>query len=105
MCATQFGELRRNYETIEASGLSIIGLALEETSAADTKKFVPSMGGEPPFPLVSDVERVQTKGFEQTTSYLIDADGVVRQVYPMLTYARGSMRAMLRDVERVLADG
>ena len=98
----QFGELRREYDDIEARGLSVIGLALEEKNAADTKRFVPSMGGDTPFPLLSDVGREKTQGYEQTTAYLIDAEGIVRQVFPMQTYARGSLQAILREAERVL---
>ena len=84
--------------------MSVIGLALEEKDAADTKRFVPSLGGAPPFPLLSDVGRKQTKRYEQTTAYLIDGDGTVRQVFPMQTYARGSLHAILREAERVLAE-
>jgi hypothetical protein len=62
------------------------------------------MGGDPPFPLVADVGREQTERYEQTTAYLVDADGVVRQVFPMLTYARGSVRAILREVDRLMTE-
>ena len=65
---------------------------------------MPSLGGDPPFPLLADVGQKQTKRIEQTTAYLIDADGIVRQVFPMQTYARGALQAILREADRILAE-
>ena len=100
MCAQQFVELRKSHGELEKRGLRVIGLALEETDPADTKKFLKGVGESPPFPFVSDVGRKQTKRYEQTTAYLIDANGVVRQVFPMQTYARGGVGALLREIDR-----
>ena len=97
-------ELRKSYDEIEQRGLRVIGLALEEEDPADTVKFLKGVGEAPPFPFVADVGREQTKRYEQTTGYLLDANGVVRQVFPMQTYARGGIHALLREIDRRLAE-
>ena len=85
--------------------MSVIGLALEEEQEEDTMRFVKAIGGEPPFPLLADVGRKHTKRFEETAAYLLDEEGVVLQVFPMQTYARGNMHAILREIDRVTSAG
>lgn len=97
-------QLRDRFEELEARGLEAVALALEETDATHTGRFLAKLGGEVPFPLLSDVGRQQASGCEPTTVYLMDEEGVVQQVFPMLTYSRGSWSAILREADRLLAE-
>ena len=105
MCAKQFVELRDSYAELEERGVRVIGLALEEEDAADTKKFLKAFrGDDPPFRFACDVGREETRRYAQTTGYLIDERGIVRQVFPMQTYARGRLPALLSEIDRVLTE-
>lgn len=40
---------------------------------------------------------------DRTTAYLVDADGVVRQIFPMTIHHRPSWRALLGELDALLA--
>ena len=56
------------------------------------------------FDVVADLNREQTLEYDRTTAYLIDKQGVVRQIFPMIIHARPSWEVVLDEVQRLPAD-
>ena len=55
--------------------------------------------GNPSFELVADLDRKGTPGYDRTAVYLIDRDGVVRQVFPATIRNRPDWAAVLNEIE------
>lgn len=55
----------------------------------------------PEYPILVDVNREGTPRFERTTVYLIDEEGVVRQVLPMMTHMRATAGVLLAEMDRL----
>ena len=53
------------------------------------------------FEIVADIGRQATQRYKQTTAYLIDRDGIVREIFPMTVHHRASWRAILNAVDRL----
>ena len=51
---------------------------------------------------MADLERAQTSGYDRVTAYLIDREGIVRQVFPMIIRSRPSWEALLEESRRIL---
>jgi len=55
----------------------------------------------PRFAIAADLGRKDTAAYDRITSYLIDKQGIVRQVFPMLIHHRASWKAILAEVDRL----
>jgi len=100
----QLGELQSTWSEFEARGIEVIALAKEtgELSelAATAQRFP-----DRPFVLVGAVGGKGVESYARTTGYLIDSEGVVRQVFPMETYNRPRWWAVLNEIDRLFPDG
>lgn len=56
---------------------------------------------KPEFKIVADLNHKKTKKYKRTTAYLIDKEGIVRQVFPMMIRHRPSWKAILSEVEKL----
>lgn len=81
----------------------MIAVAQEDTSLEEHGAMPKSFGQALPFEIVADLGREDTQAYDRTTAYLIDKHGIVRQVFPMLTYHRSSWQAILREIDRLPA--
>ena len=79
----------------------VIAVAQEDKDLESHGKFLSHFNPAPPFDIVADVSRRNTKKYDRTTVYLIDKEGVVRQVFPMLIHHRASWRAVLHELDRI----
>lgn len=52
-----------------------------------------------PFDVVADLGREKTQRWDRITTYLIDRDGIVRQVFPTMIRQRPSWTAILREID------
>lgn len=77
----------------------VISIAQEDTDleshAKMPKKIRPKSGSY----IVADLNRSETEMYDRTTAYLIDKQGVVRQVFPMLTHFRSAWGAILGEID------
>lgn len=96
-------ELQKLYADFEALGVSAVAVSQEDKDLASAQRFLRGWDPPPPFPIVADFERRVTTAYDRTTAYLIDADGVVRQVFPMLIHMRATGRALVREAQALLA--
>lgn len=83
---------------------AVIAIAQEDTDLESHGKMLAKFGDEgPPFEVVADMGREGAPAFDRTTAYLIDKEGVVRQVFPMLIRSRPSWEAVLGQVDALNA--
>ena len=87
----------------EERGLGVVVFSQEDTDLASFAKMSKTIGPERAFPLLADLERKETPEYDRTTVYSVDAEGIVRQVFPMIIHGRVSWRTILDEVDRLSA--
>lgn len=92
------------YDDVAARDTVVVAVAQEDTSLEEHAALPQSFGRPLPFEVVADLGREQTPAYDRTTAYLIDENGIVRQVFPMLTHYRSSWQAILREIDRLPED-
>lgn len=83
----------------------VIAVSQEDTNLRDAAKFLTNFEAGPGFEIVHDLNREKSEAYDRTTTYLIDKQGVVRQVFPSLIQRRPSWDAVLVEAERILEVG
>ncbi len=78
-----------------------IAIAQEDKDLESHGRFLGRFKEPPPFEIVADVDRGVTTGYDRATTYLIDKEGVVRQVFPQMVTKRVQWDAVLREAERL----
>lgn len=92
-------QLHKNSEQFDDLGVIVIAISQEEEDLS--KALSMAQKTVVGFPLVHDVERGTAPQLDRTTAYYVDADGVVRQVFPMSAYLRPSAEVVLAEIERL----
>jgi hypothetical protein len=75
-----------------------VAVAQEDETLEDFAGM-PRALGNPPFDVVADLKGEKTARWDRITTYLIDRDGIVRQVFPTMIRQRPSWKAILREVD------
>ena len=81
----------------------VVAIAQEDESLEENGRILRNLK-EPPFDVVADIDREVTTTYDRTTAYLIDKEGVVRQIFPMLIHARPSWDAIVGEIETLVAE-
>ena len=89
------------YDEFTKRDTVVIAIAQEDTDLESHGQFLRKFSSPPPFDIVADLGRKETPRYDRTTAYLIDKEGVVRQVFPMLIHSRPTMSALLNEVDRI----
>ena len=89
------------HDDFAALNTVIVAVAQEDKDLESHGKFRSKFKPEPRFEIVADLDRAVTTGYERTTTYLIDREGVVRQIFPNLIRHRASWDAILREVRKI----
>ena len=92
-------QLHKNSEQFDDLGVIVVAVSQEEKDLSKALSMAEKTGVG--FPLVHDVERANVPQLDRTTAYYLDADGVVRQVFPMSAYLRPSAEVVLAEIERI----
>ena len=82
-----------------ARGIGVVAVSQEDPDLERARTFVGTFAEAPAFPLLADVNRVQTGALDRTSATLIDGDGVIRQLFPMMAHMRASAACLLREVD------
>lgn len=90
------------WSEFEKRGIHVIALAQEDTDLASHGKMPAGFDPPVPFDIVADLNRQDTPSYDRTTAYLIDKNGIVRQVFPTIIHARPSWKAILNEADRLL---
>lgn len=89
------------YDQFEAKNTAVIAIAQEDQDLESHAKFMAEQRKELRFRIVADLNRAKTTMLDHTTTYLIDRDGVVRQIFPATVTLRPDWRAVLNELERL----
>jgi len=89
------------YDEFTKHDTVVVAVSQEDTDLKTAGTFLKHFKPKPPFDIVADLDRRRTKAYDRTTAYLIDKEGIVRQIFPMLIRSRASWRAILHEVERL----
>ena len=90
------------YDEFEERDTIVIAVSQEDASLEDAAGMA-GLGAdnELRFDIVADLNRTQTRRYDRTTAYLIDREGIVRQIFPMVIHVRPSWVAFLGDIDKV----
>lgn len=80
---------------------AVIAIAQEDSDLESHGKMFKRFNPPPRFNIVADIDYQATTPYKRTTAYLIDKEGVVRQVFPMMIHHRPSWRAILNELDRI----
>ena len=87
------------YDDLEMLDTVVVAIAQEDKTLSDHGKFLKAFKPAPRFDIVADLDRAETKAYDRTTAYLIDKEGIVRQIFPMIIHARPAWEAILREID------
>ncbi len=87
------------YDEFTRRDTVVIAVAQEDKELESHARILKHFEGKPPFDIVADIDRKQTARYDRTTTYLIDKNGVVRQIFPALIHTRPSWFAVLNEID------
>ena len=88
------------YDAFEARDTVVIAIAQEDKDLKSHGQFLKKFEQTPPFDIVADIGRKQTERYDRTTSYLIDKQGMVREIFPATVYLRPNWLAVQESHRR-----
>ena len=95
-------QLHNDAARFDDLGVVVLAVSQEEQDLSKALTMAEKTGVR--FPLLHDVQRQTAPRLDRTTAYYIDAEGVVRQVFPMSAYLRPSSDVVLAEIERLRAE-
>ena len=87
------------FDEFEKRDTVVIAIAQEDKDLESHGKFLSRFGDDRPFEIVADIGRRLTKKYDRVTTYLIDKQGIVRQVFPAMIHMRPSWHAVLNEMD------
>ena len=84
---------------MEEQNVKAIAIAQEDTELEAFAKMPGRLGDR--LPILADLNRAQTPFLDRTTAYLIDKEGIVRQIFPMIIHARPSWDVVIAEMARI----
>lgn len=88
------------WDEFERRGATVVAIAQEDTDLEQHARLPAALGADLPFEVVADLNRERTARYDRTTTYLLDSEGVVRQVFPQMIHHRATWRAVLHEMDR-----
>ena len=89
------------YDEFKKRDTVVIAVAQEDDDLKKHKRIYKNFDGKPAFKIGADLGYKKTTAYKRTTAYLIDKEGVVRQIFPMLIHMRASWLAILDEVDKL----
>jgi hypothetical protein len=84
---------------------AVVFVSLEDETLAEHDTIAEIFDDLPGFSVAAELDFDRaTSPLAYTTAYLIDPRGVVREVFPMETYARAPWWAILGEIDRLRED-
>lgn len=77
----------------------VIAIAQEDKDLKSHGQFLSRFGSDRSFDIVADIGRKLTKKYDRVTTYLIDKEGIVRQIFPAMIHMRPSWQAVLNEID------
>ncbi len=97
--------MQERYDDFEKLDTKVVAVAQEDKDLASHAKFLKHFDPSPRFKVTADIEG-KTKGrYHQTSAYLIDKSGYIREIFPMMIHHRASWDTILKRIEAVNQEG
>ncbi len=94
--------MQNTYDKFTARNTIVIAVSQEDTDLESHAKFFKAFkGNTPAFDIVADLDREKTKKYDRTTTYLIDTNGIVREIFPATVRMRPDWRAVLNKIDEL----
>ena len=81
----------------------VIAIAQEDKDLESHGRFLNHFEPAPRFEIVADLNYQKTRDYGRTSTYFIDTNGIVRQVFPSTIRYRADWDAVLGEVRRLVA--
>jgi peroxiredoxin len=95
--------LQKTYDEFDKRDTVVIAISQEDKDLTSARKFLKAFKGKTPlFDIVADLDREKTRRFDRTTSYLIDKNGKVREIFPAMVHMRPDWRAVLNRIDAMM---
>ena len=82
-----------------------VAVAQEDKDLVSHAKFLNHFKSAPKFKLVADLKGQTKDRYHQTSSYLIDKSGHVREIFPMMVHHRASWGPVLERLKALAVEG
>ncbi len=92
------------YHEFEKRDTVVIAVAQEDKDMDSHRGILRNFKPDRGFQIAPDIGRRKTRAYDRTTAYLIDKQGIVRQIFPMLIHSRPSWKAILAEVDKLTAE-
>ena len=89
------------YSEFEDRNTVVIAVAQEDTELDLHARMLKRFGPDRAFEVVADLNREVTLDWDRTTTYLIDTEGVVREIFPAMIHMRPSFRSVLNRLDEI----
>lgn len=93
--------MQEQFNEFDKRNTVAIAVSQEDTDLKSHAKFKLVKDSGAPFKIVADLNREQTPMLDRTTTYLVDKDGVVRQIFPATVHVRPDWKAVLNEMDRL----
>jgi peroxiredoxin len=89
------------FDEFEKRDVTVIAVSQEDKDLETHGRFYKHFKPAPRFEIVADLKREKTQRYRRTTTYLIDKQGVVREIFPAIIHKRPSWRAVLNRIDEL----
>lgn len=79
----------------------VIAVAQEDKDLKTHARFLDNFQGDPPFDIVADLKGRTLPKYDRTTSYLIDKQGVIREIFPSPIHMRPHWQTVLNRIDEL----
>ena len=97
-------KLQTLYDEFEERNTVVVAVTSEERTMEEHAKIAHHLEVAPRFEHAPDFGYRATRAYERTASYLIDEQGIVREIFPMEIYGRAPWWSVLAGLDRALEE-
>ena len=87
------------FDKFEQRETIVVAIAQEDKDLETHGRILKNFEQPMPFEVLADLEGTTVDLYDRTSTYLIDMDGVVREIFPALIHMRPSWHAVLHRID------
>ena len=96
-------QLQNLREELEERNIVVIAVAQEDTDLESHGLILSKFEEDHPFEVVADLGHEQTQLYDRTTTYWIDLDGIVHEIFPAMIHMRPNWQAVFNRMDELMA--
>lgn len=93
-------ELQQSLPDFTARGVAVLAISQEDPDLEQAPGILDGLDATPTYPVLIDIDRKAAPRLDRTTAYLVNREGKVTQVFPMMTHMRATARTLLGETDR-----